>query len=126
MTDTGGGKRGKKRGSDGTKARKRRSQPEHGVLGPRPGRAFYEKLKNTHADTHSYTHTHTQSKHRIIHKQKTALFYGTYIHTECTETVVKFNCENVESQENPRGAREGRNVLKLGHSLREERKCACA
>lgn len=44
----------------------------------------------------------------------------TYTHTY-THSVIKrnFQCGTVESLENPTAARERRNVLKVGHSLKE-------
>lgn len=44
---------------------------------------------------------------------------------ECTEAIAKSDCGKTESLENPTGARERRNVLKVGHSLREGKKCLC-
>lgn len=57
--------------------------------------------------------------------QKTVTLSNTCRHSpiEWTEAEANFDCETVESQENrAEPEREWRNVLKLGHSLREEEK----
>lgn len=65
----------------------------------------------------------TKQKHS---QEKDTVICNTYIHTEFTEALVHFDCGTTESLENPSGATEWRNVLKVGHRVREGGKSVCA
>lgn len=109
----------------------RRSQLEHGALGERPERLYKRGSQNEHTETHLYTRTEQkqfgQNYSEHTGKCKTETFrrkrHSSFV-TECNEAAEHIDCGTVESQENPSGAREWRNVLKLGHSLREGGKSA--
>lgn len=96
--------------------------------------------KQTHRYTFLHTHSHsaetlwpkqvfsnTGKSKTNIHKKKTQYFCSTHTfrYTQ-SEAAANFDCGTEESQENLTGARKRRNVLKLGHSLREGgKKCLC-
>lgn len=96
------------------KREERRSQLEDRALVERPEKLFVKA--DTHSKTHNLTNINLQHLGKATQKHSQAYLY---IYTNCSEALAKFDCETVKSQENPAGARAKRNVLKLGHSLRE-------
>lgn len=130
--DTGGGKGGKRRGSDGTKARKRGEEKPAGTWSARrkARKTFIKEVHKTDTETHLYTRTEQKhcgqnySKH--TGKCKTETFrreqHSSFV-TECNEAAEHFDCGTVESQENPSGARVEECTETRSQSERRGKKC---